>query len=402
MYADRPKTILHVITRLSLGGSAVNTLDSASAAARAGYRTIVAVGRPEGEIETPEIPASEGCRLELISGLKRNPSPLWDLLAWFQILRVIRRYRPDIVHTHTSKAGFLGRLAAFVAGTPVVIHTPHGHVFYAYHGRILTALFVLLERFAALVTDYLVFLTEGEAREHWARGIGRPEKAVTIPSGVDLEALTRCAPSREQARRWLGWSSGSRVVLGIGRLVRVKGFDLALRALAEALGREPALDLRLVLVGEGPEREALAGLAAELGIARQVCFVGASSEVPLYLAASDLLVAPSRNEGQGRALVEAMAMGLPVVATRVGGIPSVLRDGECGLLVPPESAGELARAILELSRDEERRRDYHAKGLPQCQRFSLPVMESELLALYRRALDEKGIARASTEEILEQ
>ncbi len=376
----------------------MNTLDSAAAAARAGYRTVVAAGPANGENRTQDGNERRGYELESVSGLTRSPSPLRDLLALGQLFQLFRRYRPDIVHTHTSKAGFLGRMAAFLAGVPVVIHTSHGHVFYGYYGREMTTLFVTLERFAARLTDYLVFLTDGEAEEHRELGIGRPESYVTIPSGIDLEALRARAPSRDGARRSLGWLTESGIVLGIGRLVPVKGFDLLVRAMPEILRAEPAT--RLVLVGDGPERRTLETLAARLGIEERVIFAGTSNEVSIYLAAADVLVAPSRNEGQGRVLVEAMSLGLAVVGTRVGGIPSVLRDGECGVLVPPESPEELARAVVTLLRDGDLRRSYGAEAVRQSERFSLKVMESELLALYRRASAEKAIEKPSRAELL--
>lgn len=391
MQSDRPQTIVHVITRLSLGGSAANTLDSAAAGARAGYRTIVAVGPIAGEVVARKDGGRQGYQLESIPALVRNPSPFRDLRALFQLFRLIRRSQAEIVHTHTSKAGFLGRIAAVLAGVPVVIHTPHGHVFYGYYGRSATKVIVLLERFAALLTDYLVFLTAGEEREHHERSIGRPERSVTIPSGVDLETLRDGTPSRPAARRSLHWPDDSCVVVAVGRLVRVKGFDILVRAFSEVLHGAP--QTRLVLVGEGPERPSLERLARAIGISKHMLFTGASDEVPRHLAAADILVAPSRNEGQGRVLVEAMALGLPVVGTRVGGIPDVLRDGECGLLVPPENPSELARAILALARDERLRRSYGARAVRQAERFSLRIMESQLLALYERAYAEWAMGK---------
>ena len=390
-------TILHLITRLSLGGSASNTIDSAAAAARAGYRTILATGPSDGEVDIGELADGTGCRVETIPSLVRKPSPMRDLAALVHTFRLIRTEGADIVHTHTSKAGFIGRLAAFLAGVPVVIHTPHGHIFYGYHGKTLTTFFMLLERFAAHLTDYLVFLTEGEAREHRAHRIGRPEGHRTIPSGVDLERLRASAPSRSSARRQLGWPSESRVVLGVGRLVPIKGFDLLIKALPEMAKAEP--NTRMVLVGDGPERSSLEELAAKLSVRERLTFAGACEDVSPYLAAADVLVAPSRNEGQGRVLVEAMSLGLPVVGTRVGGIPSVLKDGECGLLVHPESPGDIARAVVTLSKDGELRRQNRDKALQQAERFSLPVMESDLLALYRQAAAENAVQKNVAGEI---
>lgn len=381
--ACAPSTLVHLITRLSLGGSATNTIDSAAAAARAGYRTVLATGPDDGELGTDALPPDASVRLETIPALTRDPSPFRDLKALFQIFALLRHENPDIVHTHTSKAGFLGRLAAFAARVPVVIHTSHGHIFNGYYGRAATTGFVWLERFAARLTDRLVFLTEAEARDHRKLKIGRVGGYTIIPSGVDLEALRRRAPERTVARHRLGWPGQARVVLGVGRLVPVKGFDLLLRALP-AIRRE-CPEARLVLVGEGPDHSKLERLANELAVGEWVEMAGAREDVSPYLAAADVLVAPSRNEGQGRTLVEAMALRLPVVGANVGGIPDVLNDGTCGLLVPPEDPDIIARAVLTILGDEELQARYRKRGVAQAELFSLPVMEAKLLALYREA-----------------
>lgn len=381
------KTLVHVITRLTPGGSSANTIDSAAAAVRAGYRTILATGPSGAEVDLGAVAERTGCRVVTIPALVRAPAPLRDPTALFQIYRLLRAERPDIVHTHTSKAGVLGRVAAFLAGAPVVIHTSHGHVFHGYYGRATTTSFVWLERFAARIADRLVFLTETEARDHRARRIGRPDRYVTIPSGVDVESLRRRAPTRPVARRELGWPAEAEVILGVGRLVPVKGFDLLVQALPAIRRARPAAEL--VLIGEGPERPRLQHLAEELSVLDAVTMPGARNDVCPYLAAADVLVAPSRNEGQGRALVEAMSLGLPVVGARVGGIPDVLDEGACGLLVPPEDPAAIARAVVSVLEDASLAARYRERGLPQAERFSLPVMETELLALYQRVLEAK-------------
>ena len=179
-------TALHLTTRLSLGGPSLNTIDSVVALDRTGWRTILAAGSVGAEISVVDQARSRGCKTVLLPALTREVSPAKDLQALWQIFRLIKRERVALVHTHTSKAGFVGRLAAWLARVPVIVHTPHGHVFYGYYGRGVTAFFVQLERLAARLTDRIVVLTERGIEEHLAQGIGRREQFRVIPSGVDL------------------------------------------------------------------------------------------------------------------------------------------------------------------------------------------------------------------------
>ena len=383
-------TLLHLITRLSLGGSARNTIDSAAAAVRAGYETILATGPSGDELDVTHLAEKTGCRLEIIGSLRREISPLHDLRALVATVRLIRRERIAIVHTHTSKAGFIGRLAARLTKVPVIVHTPHGHVFYGYFGAGPTSFFIALERWAAHFSDRIIALTEDDMREHLTRGIGSAKQYRVIPSGVDIESLRERAPERRLAREKLGWRAEERAVVGVGRLVPIKGFDIAVRALPELRTALP--EIRLVLVGEGPERRRLEELASEAGVGRYLTITGAVEDVTPFLAAADVLVAPSRNEGMGRVLVEAMALGLPVVAARVGGVASVVSHGQTGELVRPDQPAELARALIELLTDPGRMEAYSAAAIARAEQFSLPVMERELLSLYRDLALEKGLS----------
>lgn len=382
-------TILHLITRMSLGGTTTDMIDSALVTSRAGYRTILAVGGAGQEISTVEAARARGCRVELIHELRREVSPMKDLLALRRIVGLLRRERVSLLHTHTSKAGFLGRLAARLARTPAVVHTPHGHIFYGYYGRAVTALFVALERVAAPLTDRIVVLTEREMEEHLERRIGRPEQFVVIPSGVNLDTVRAGALPREEARRRLGVAADSLLLVGVGRLVPVKGFDLLVRALPAIVEAVPSA--RLVLVGDGPDQARLEAEARTLGVAERLVLAGAHDQVVPFLSAADLLVAPSRNEGLGKTLVEAMALSRPVVATRVGGIPGVVVDGETGRLVPPENPGALAAAVTELLLNPGLRHRMGEAGRRRAEQFSLRVMESRLLDLYRSLFVEKGL-----------
>ncbi len=382
-------TALHLITRLSLGGPSLNTIDSVVALDRAGWRTILAAGSVEAEISVVDQARARGCLVVLLPALTRTISPARDLLALWRVFRLIRRERVVLVHTHTSKAGFVGRLAAWLARVPLIVHTPHGHVFYGYYGPALTGVFVALERFAARLTDRIVVLTERGVEEHLARGIGRREQFSVIPSGVDLDAVRRNALSYEAERGRLGVDAETRLIVGLGRLVPVKGFQVLVKALPLILAVVPST--RLLLVGDGSLREDLLAAARALGVGDRLELAGAQFDPAPFLAAADLVVVPSLNEGMGRVLVEAMALGRPVVATRVGGIPAVVADGETGTLVPPDDPPALARAVSDLLGAPALRQRMGEAGRRRAEQFSLAVMESRLLDLYRELCAQKGL-----------
>jgi glycosyltransferase involved in cell wall biosynthesis len=271
---------------------------------------------------------------------------------------------------------------------PVIIHQPHGHIFYGYWGARKTALFVMLERVAARWTDTIVTLTPTEVEEHLARGIGRRAQFAVVPSGVPTAALRDAAPARESARARLGLGSDAFVIAGVGRLVPIKGFDLLVTALAEIARGVP--DAHVLLIGDGEERVALESHAAALGVADRLHITGATTEVMDALAAADVLAAPSRNEGMGRVLVEAMVLGLPVVGTAVGGIPDVIVE-ECGRLVPPDDAPALAAALTELGIDHPLRAKLGAAARPRAEAFSTGVAAAAMRAIYDRLARARGL-----------
>ena len=313
-----------------------------------------------------------------------------DVAALAHLCRVMRAQRPAIVHTHTSKAGIVGRLAARLTGVPAVIHQPHGHIFYGYYGGGRTAFYVALERVAARWTDRIITLTERGTDEHLARAIGRREQYRTVPSGVPTAALRAAAPTRSVARARLGLSDDAFVVAGLGRLVPVKGFDLlvaALRPLADAVPTS-----RLVLIGDGPQRDELHAAARDLGVGGRLLITGITPDIADWLAAADVLAAPSRNEGMGRAIVEAMALGLPVIGAEVGGIPAVIADGETGWLVAPGDSLALAAALIELARDEPLRIKLGTAAVTRAEAFSTDVAHAAMRAIYDELVRDKRLA----------
>jgi len=383
---------LHVITRLTLGGSSENTVGQMVALARAGYDGALAAGLAESKTATVEDARRRGCRIVDVPGLGREVTPARDLSALLQLIRLCRRERPAIVHTHTSKAGFIGRLAARIARVPVVIHQPHGHIFYGYYGSRRTSAYVALERLAARWSDRIVTLTDVGRDEHLALGIGRREQFVTIPSGVPVRDLQARAPLQAQARARLGLSPSAFVVLGLGRLVHVKGFDLLVEALARIAPK--VRDARVVIVGDGPERNRLATQASGLGVADRLVLAGAvvvPEILALHFAAADVFAAPARNEGMGRALVEAMALGVPVVGAAVGGIPSVIGDDVAGRVVAPDDVDGLAAVLLDLASDPRLRSKLAEAARRRAHDFSTDVADGRLLALYTELVETKSL-----------
>jgi glycosyltransferase involved in cell wall biosynthesis len=311
-----------------------------------------------------------------LAHLVRPIRPIADIRALLEIRTAIRKARPDIVHTHTSKAGFLGRLAARQERVPRIVHTPHGHVFHGYFSPRVTRGIILLERLAARWTDRIVTLTDAEADQHLALGIGRREQFVTIPSGVDLESVLAAVSHRVVP--------SGKIIGTVGRLAAVKGHEYLLRAMPIILKQHP--DSSVVLVGDGEERQALQDLSKSLGVAHAVHFTGHREDVAALIAGMDVFVLPSLNEGMGRVLVMAMALGKPIVASRTGGVPELLGNGEAGVLVPPGNPDALAAVVNDLLANPERAKPLAEAGRRRAPLYSTRVMIESLEKLYRELM----------------
>jgi glycosyltransferase involved in cell wall biosynthesis len=393
---DGRRTVIHVITQLDRGGSARNTVLTVLGHDRDRFRVGLVYGQSAEKSEAGATQLATdlnelgqaGVALFEEPCLIREVRPFRDVRAMIGLWRVFHGERPDIVHTHTSKAGAVGRVAAWLAGVPIVIHTPHGHVFYGYYGQVVSGIIRLVERALARVTDRIVTLTDRGAREHVQYRIADPGKFATIPSGITLSAFRSVLVDPTVKRKELGLPAEGPVIGTVGRLVPIKGHEWLLKAAPRVLAEFPRATF--VFLGEGPLLGRLQQVAGELGISGRVMFLGARQDVPECLAAFDLFAFPSLNEGMGRALIEAMAVGLPAVATRVGGIPDVVTDGETGILVPPQDAAALADALLTMLRDPARRQAYgQAARRSMDERFDVESMVRALDRLYDAVWQEK-------------
>jgi len=363
--------ILHLITRMDGGGSAVSTLVSAIWQLEQGHEVCLGFG----PVEASGMSGTERVQLEgrmnkfrglggkvvVLPSLERQPG-VRDFRAYGEIRRLVSEGF-DVVHTHTSKAGALGRLAAWKRAK-VVVHTPHGHIFHGYFGKGMTALFTGIERRLASRAHALVALTRAEKADHLRVRIGRPDQWRVIPSGVDVEGIKkRVAAWRESHPDSKMWDAVS-----VGRLVPVKGMDRLIRAWQKVCAQRP--EAGLVIVGDGAERENLEDLCRKLGIEKNIRFAGWSDPVP-YLAASRRFVLLSHNEGMGRAVVEAMAAGLPCVVSAVCGLQELVTEA-CGAVVDADDADAVAAVLLHEQSSNtgqtcrKRAMDYSVEVMGEC------------------------------------
>ncbi|MFH1569497.1 MAG: glycosyltransferase family 4 protein [Gemmatimonadota bacterium] len=381
--------VLHVITRLDRGGSAENTLLTVARLDRKRFAAWLAVGLTQGERSPTEAEArARGVAFVEVPDLVRPVRPGADLRALVALWRICRRGQFQIVHTHTSKAGLLGRVAVRLARVPVVVHTPHGHVFYGYYGPVATRIFVCTERAAARLCDRIVALTAADAADHVRFGVAPPEHFAVIHSGVDFAPFGAGPLTREEARRGLGIGTGGPVIGTLGRLTAVKGQADLVEAFARLRQRLP--EAWLVLVGDGEERAALEGQARSLGVAERVVLPGWRQDVPAALRAMDAFAFPSLNEGMGKALVEAMYAGLPCVATPVGGVPELVEHEVQGLLVPPRNPAALAAALERVLTDAALGERLGRAARERAAHYGADRMVRRIERLYEELLKERG------------
>ncbi len=388
--ADRSIRIIHIITRMILGGAQENTLLTCRGLHERGdYQVSLVTGPalgPEGEL----LSEARRCGFEVVvvPQLRREIHPLRDLASLKALRRIIAERRPDIVHTHSSKAGILGRYAAHREKVPVVVHTIHGLPFHPYERWWLNRLYVWLERRAAGWSDKVVSVADAMTEQAVAAGVAEPGKFVTIYSGMDVEAFLRCGGRREEMRQRFGFGPGDFVFGKVARLFDLKGHEYVLQAARRVARDHP--ELRLLFVGDGILRGRLERMANELGLGEKVVFAGLvpSSEVPGCLAAMDALVHASLREGLARVLPQALLAGKPVVSFDVDGAREVVVEGETGYLVAPKSVEGLAEVMAKvLERPEEAER-MAARGRELCkERFDWRRMVESLDSLYRRLLD---------------
>ena len=380
--------VLQVIGRLNMGGPAhIAALLSGKRFDPDRYETLLVHGTlAPGEASLADLAAEEGATMRFVPELRQPVQPLQDSRALLKLIRLAREFKPHVVHTHTAKAGFLGRQAALaVRPRPAIVHTYHGHVLEGYFGAAKARLYLELERGLARVSDCLIGVSQATVDDLVRLGVAPRERFRVLPLGLDLDRFAEL-PSvlRGESRGELGIGAEEILLVFVGRLVPIKRLDLLLGAFARARKSEPRL--RLAVVGDGEERQRLERQAAEFGIAADVRFLGYRRELRPIFAAADVAVLSSDNEGTPVSLIEAAAAGLPAVATDVGGVREVVSE-ETGILVPRDDVVALAEAMLLMAGDAGRRESYgRAARRRAVERYGAKRLLGDTEELYRELI----------------
>ena len=391
--------VIHIITRLDMGGSAQNTLDTCLNLNHRKYEVYLIHGLSLESVMTEKERSTvanridkarqRGVKVIALDTLVRRIDIIKDLKTLFSLWRIMRREKPIIVHTHTSKAGLLGRVSAWLAGVPLIVQTPHGHVFYGHFGSLESKFFLLLEKLAARLTDKLVALTEQERMDYVKFAVAPSSKLLTIHSGVKLDRYLKGPFGRNRRRELLGFDDQDLIIGFVGWLLPIKGVMQLLKAMEIICIKYP--HARLVYVGKGGLEKDLKVETERLGLTANVKFLGWRDDIAEIMPLFDIFVLPSLNEGMGRVLVEAMAAARPVVASDVGGIPDLIKAGENGLLVPPGNIQALAAAIGQLIDQPATANKMGQLGRRRSQNYRLETMIQKIEDLYE-ALLEKTLA----------
>lgn len=384
--------IIHVITRLIIGGAQENTLLTVDGLHhRHGDDVTLITGPAEGpEGDLFDRARSRGLRVEVMPELVRAVRPATDLAAYRKLKARIRAIRPEVVHTHSSKAGIVGRAAAWKEKVPAVVHTIHGLPFGPSETRAKNLLYLALERWAARRCHAIVGVCDAMAEQALAAGVGRPDQYLTVYSGMDVDAFLRPARSREDVRRELGLEEAHVAFGTVARLFERKGHDDILAVAPKVLAANP--NVRFVFIGDGILRERLRADADRLGVGHAVTFTGLvpPDRIPELLNGLDAVVHPSLREGLARVLPQALLVGRPVISYDVDGAREVVLP-ETGVLLRPRDLDGLQGAILLLAADaglrdlmgrEGRRRFAH--------QFREETMTDRLRELYVQLLGREG------------
>lgn len=378
-----PVRIARVITRLNIGGPARH-VDILCTDLSSRFSTVLYTGRTgtgEGEM------TSAHHRVEIVPGLAREVTPIGDAQALWHLIRAFQGTRPQIVHTHTAKAGTLGRVAARLTRTPLVVHTYHGHSLKGYFGPLKQRLYLEIERYLARHTDALIAVSSAVKDELMTMGIGSEHKWRVIPLGLKLDELLGSTRDTTSSRRSLGLPVQGPVVGIVGRLTAIKDHATFLAA-ASLIARKT--EASFAIVGDGDLRSELEKMAQRLGVGSKVRFLGWVKDLPALYSSLDVVVLTSRNEGTPVALIEAMAAGRPVVSTAVGGVPDCVPP-QAGILVPPGNPGSICQAVVEILEDEAIARKMGVSGQEWvADRYSSQRLVTDVQALYEELLGKEG------------
>ena len=395
MSSNKKIKVLRIIARLNIGGPSRHVAILNEGLDKDKYESILVYGSLEpGEGDMSYLAKNVRGRVVYVPEITRRIRPLSDLKAFMKIFALITKERPQIVHTHTAKAGAIGRLAAILAFVPIKVHTFHGNIFYGYFSRWATALFLWIERFLAFFTDRIICISNQQKDELLKTyRIGTEKKYEIINLGFDLEKFMNAKESDGSLRSVLNLKSDDILVGIVGRLVSVKNHMMFLKA-AERIKKTMDLDLfskvKFIIIGDGPERPMLENYVKSVGLERGVIFAGWAKEMEKIYADLDIVALTSKNEGTPLSLIEALASSKPVIATNVGGVKDVV--GDAAILVETNEEEKFAASLSDLIKSNQKRKEMGLKGRERVvQRFSKENLIKSTEKLYEELLKEKGI-----------
>ena len=383
--------VVNLVTRLIIGGVSPHVANLMRGLDRTKYEQQLVCGLEGfGEQSILEQFEAQGISPILIPRLVGNPRlNVSDVLAFALIFRLLRRQRPMILHTHTSKAGLLGRVAGRLSGVPIIVHTFHGLVLKDHYGRVKTNGVRAVERCLARFSDCLIVVNEQDKKDLIACRVASADKIEVIPLGLELKHFIDNRNPRGVLHRELGLDSDCKLLGIVGRIAPIKNHRLFFDAMARVL--EEYATAHLVVVGDGDLRPEMERYVREAGIANKVSFLGWRHDLPQLYTDLDVVVISSKNEGTPVTAIEAMAAGRPVVATRVGGLPDVISDGETGYLVAPGSVEQLASAVKRVLQDSETTDRLRLRARESVKhKFAVERLATDMDLLYRRLLRHKG------------
>jgi glycosyltransferase involved in cell wall biosynthesis len=390
--------IAHVITRLIIGGAQENTVFSCRDMIRLyGDEVLLITGPPRGpEGSLMQQARAGGVPMEIIPQMRRAIHPVRDLLAYLHLKRVLADFQPHVVHTHSAKAGILGRAAAASLRVPAVVHGVHGAPFHPYQSRLAWHLFRACERWAAPRCHAFVSVADAMTDLLVDAQVAPREKFTTIYSGMDVEPFLAADEHRQRVRAELGYRDEHVVVGKIARLFNLKGHEYIVRAARAVVDANP--NARFLLVGDGILTDHFKGRISRAGLAEHFLFTGLvpPERIPELIGAMDIVVHTSLREGLARVLPQALIAGKPVVSYDVDGAREVVIADRTGYLLPPKSVAELADAIIRLANDPALRRRLGEEGRRRfTEIFRHERMSAQLRQLYERLLAAGGLKRPS-------
>ncbi len=391
---EKKLRICHVITRMIVGGAQENTLLTIKGHLASGHHVELATGPSPGRegklLENtgmPEFPIVE------FPDMVRELSPLHDLKAFFALKKYFKAGKFDVVHTHSSKAGILGRIAARAAGVPVVVHTVHGQAFHPYQSKLKNRLFIFLERFAAKYCDKIYAVAQAMIDQCVEAKVAPREKYMVVYSGMDTTAFDS-AVREKTLREKLSIPENTQTICTVARLFHQKGYEFVIPAAEKVLEKNP--DVHFLFVGDGPMYDELNSYLKSKNIDKNFHFAGLvpPSEVCRYIAQSDLLWHLSLHEGLPRAVVQALATGIPAIGFALDGTPEVIINGETGYTTAAEDVEAVTDRTLELFQNDDLRRSMGARGKEKVLKqfdwqLMADILEKEFITLYNKKTGKK-------------